>query len=66
MGDGGGRDQKARGKGMPEGTDLCEAGKPTSYLYSKEELKEQPIAKAIKNTLMSGITELLRVLVDDL
>lgn len=53
-------------RGMSEGVDLSKSEKPTSQLYSKEELKEQPIAKAIKNMLMEGVIELLKVLVDGL
>lgn len=53
-------------RGMSEGIDLSKSEKPTSQLYSKEELEEQPIAKAIKNMLMAGVIELLKVLVDGL
>lgn len=46
-------------RGTPEGIDLRKAKRPTSQLYSKEELKEQPIAKAIKNMLMAGVIKFL-------
>lgn len=46
--------KKLMEKDMPEGIDLYKAGKPTSQLFPRENLKNNLITKAVKNEIVTG------------